>query len=843
MTGFGADPWYAMQLPYQWDFKDPFEDLRAAIETLRGKIHGIDARELQQKDSWVKIVKDCEKPLKSAVARCLDWWRMHFGGEFPVYITKFSGWKKFAKDIGKEETRELFGMSQRPFFQRVLDPENPNDKMAIEEHNNKKDKVMILKSMFFQRLKNSCAIFQEEGPQWMMEEGCDPNVENLVTAILWLYSPMKLQKDCLVTQRPACQFHRLDSFWRHEDKGYVFNSLTRPEAFFEQQHPADLMPDKTRLPEWSMAVLENPQGDPFELENHDVEDMASASVPKKTLVLQIHEEGKSNRKRQTLRGWPVLYEDEWENIEKMLKLGTYAASNEIAFFRMGALVEEPQNQDVAKLDADALQNLIHEEHGRAEESGKLSATVDVNITKITPELHIPELSFLAPMRSESMGELRKRLAAKFGIGKSRLLLSQGKDGRNLLEDDVQLESLLEDELKLATAGNISKIKIEINYLKGFDHPHIMKILEEDFVVHGPLPHWRFSTATLRGPVHRAAAARAALIDVASGLRHLHQNGWGHMDVQPCNLQIAGQVKKDTPESVDLKLCLVDAGSAGLLGSELRTWSSRYALSQVRSGDTKTMKKALDWFALGMTVKDLAEGLWPQVTVGEETPLTLVEASEKTQLHEAASAASDSTSTFSLVAFPQGSVERLSEVDSFLVDDAERKLQPGLQLENFDTVVDHDINARRESVLKKVRENGRILESVPSVFKSMQDVVMAAVQQTGWALQFADDEHRGNRDIVLAAVRRDGQALEFASSQLQKDPEVVLEAVKNSGWALEFASDSLRNAPAVVAEAVRFNPWALELAEKLQQNYVLTWDKQPTKGVESKLPLTWAALKL
>jgi hypothetical protein len=47
------------------------------------------------------------------------------------------------------------------------------------------------------------------------------------------------------------------------------------------------------------------------------------------------------------------------------------------------------------------------------------------------------------------------------------------------------------------------------------------------------------------------------------------------------------------------------------------------------------KKALDWFALGMTVKDLAEGLWPQVTVGEETPLTLVEASEKTQLHEAA----------------------------------------------------------------------------------------------------------------------------------------------------------------------------------------------------------------
>ena len=28
---------------------------------------------------------------------------------------------------------------------------------------------MILKSMFFQRLKNSCAIFQEEGPQWLME--------------------------------------------------------------------------------------------------------------------------------------------------------------------------------------------------------------------------------------------------------------------------------------------------------------------------------------------------------------------------------------------------------------------------------------------------------------------------------------------------------------------------------------------------------------------------------------------------------------------------------------------------------------------------------------------------
>ena len=86
---------------------------------------------------------------------------------------------------------------------------------------------------------------------------------------------------------------------------------------------------------------------------------------------------------------------------------------------------------------------------------------------------------------------RKRLAAKFGIGKSRLLLSQGKDGRNLLEDDVQLESLLEDELKLATAGNISKIKIEINYLKGFDHPHIMKILE-DIVFD---PNWGFPTTS------------------------------------------------------------------------------------------------------------------------------------------------------------------------------------------------------------------------------------------------------------------------------------------------------------------------------------------------------------
>lgn len=61
---------------------------------------------------WAKIMKDGEKPLKSAVARCLDWWHMQFGGEFPVYITKFSGWKKFAKDIGKEQMRELFGMSQ-----------------------------------------------------------------------------------------------------------------------------------------------------------------------------------------------------------------------------------------------------------------------------------------------------------------------------------------------------------------------------------------------------------------------------------------------------------------------------------------------------------------------------------------------------------------------------------------------------------------------------------------------------------------------------------------------------------------------------------------------------------
>ena len=45
-------------------------------------------------------------------------------------------------------------------------------------------------------------------------------------------------------------------------------------------------------------------------------------------------------------------------------------------------------------------------------------------------------------------------------------------------------------------------------------------------------------------------------------------------------------------------------------------------------------KALDWFALGTTLKDLAEGLWPQVTAPEETPLTLVKASDQNELHEA-----------------------------------------------------------------------------------------------------------------------------------------------------------------------------------------------------------------
>lgn len=152
------------------------------------------------------------------------------------------------------------------------------------------------------------------------------------------------------------------------------NGQLRQEAFFEQQHPADLMPDKTRWPEWNKAVLENPHGDPFELENHDVEDMASASVPKKTLVLQIHEKGKTpNRKRQTLRGWPVLHKDEWENIKKKLKpKNEKNEKNEIAFFRMGA--PESQNLvDAVKLDADALQNFIDAEQGRTEESGKLLA--------------------------------------------------------------------------------------------------------------------------------------------------------------------------------------------------------------------------------------------------------------------------------------------------------------------------------------------------------------------------------------------------------------------------------------------------------------------------------------
>lgn len=854
---FGQDHsiWYVPQLPYQWD--SCFAELRAALETLRGKIQGYAPRELQQKESWAKIVKDCEVPLKSAVARCLEWWqRMNGGYGFLVYITKFSGWKKFAKDIGKEEMRNLFGISQTPFFQRVLRPEKEDDQLAIEEHIKKKDKDMILKPMFFQRLKNSCAIFQEEGPQWLME-GCDENVENLATAILWLYSPMKLQKDCLVTLRPACQFSALDPLWRHEDKGYVFNTLARPgEFFFEQQHPADLMPDKTRLPKWKIGVLENPQGDPFAQEQvHDSGDMVSASVPEKTLVIIIHDGVSSSRKRQKLRGWPELYEDEWEEIQKKLQPKD-AASNQLPFFRMGNLLKEPQpgqgeerpHQNAVKFDWDALQKFIYDQR-HAE--GKLSEPiVSVNITKLTTELHIPEIPYREPVQSESIGELRRRLADKCGIGKTCLLLSQGKDGRRLLQDDEQLERLLMVELKRkSSAGNtLREIKIEINYLKGFDHPNILRL--KDLVVHGAsLPHWRSSTATLRGPVYRAAAARAALIDVASALRHLHQNGWGHMDVQPCNLQITGQVQK--PNSVDLKLCLVDAGSAALLKGEVQTWNSRYALPEVRSGDSKTRKKAFDWFALGMTVKDLAEGLWPQVILGEETPpLTLVEAAEETELHQAASASA--STELSLVAFPEGSsdsVERLTKADSFLVSDAVQPV-PGLKLQNFHTdfdTMDEDGNliASRERILKKVRENGRILESLPS-FHGMEDVVMAAVQQTGWALQFADAKLCGHRDIVLAAVRRDGQALEFASEQLREDRDVVLAAVKNSGWALEFASKSLRQDVQVVAEAVRWNPWALELSEL--RNHRLTWEQPPrAQGAQgpqvSTLPLNWAALKL
>ena len=45
------------------------------------------------------------------MASCLDLFESQ-GYEFLVYITKFSGWKKFAKDIGKEQMREQFGMSE-----------------------------------------------------------------------------------------------------------------------------------------------------------------------------------------------------------------------------------------------------------------------------------------------------------------------------------------------------------------------------------------------------------------------------------------------------------------------------------------------------------------------------------------------------------------------------------------------------------------------------------------------------------------------------------------------------------------------------------------------------------
>ena len=77
---------------------------------------------------------------------------------------------------------------------------------------------MILKSMFFQRLKNSCAIFQEEGPQWLME-----GAKKIGTA--GTAEPVSLSENKKCPKYPKGSQGYINYYWSYELFGGIHHFL------------------------------------------------------------------------------------------------------------------------------------------------------------------------------------------------------------------------------------------------------------------------------------------------------------------------------------------------------------------------------------------------------------------------------------------------------------------------------------------------------------------------------------------------------------------------------------------------------------------------------------------
>ena len=195
----------------------------------------------------------------------------------------------------------------------------------------------------------------------------------------------------------------------------------------------------------------------------------------------------------------------------------------------------------------------------------------------------------------------------------------------------------------------------------------------------------------------------------------------------------------------------------------------------------------------------------------------------------------------------------------------------------------DLTRRR--ALVRIRDDWRVLATLPLDLRGDRSVVVEALAQHGGALQYASDELRADPDIVLAAIRpggtalelmhahqglranrsfmlravsragrslrsaaavlrsdrvlvvaavaQDGAALSYASDELKADREVVLAALASSGTALRYAGAELRGDLEVVLAAVAQSGSALSYAQP-------PWNSWPSLGLRVQAELRAAA---
>lgn len=85
-----------------------------------------------------------------------------------------------------------------------------------------------------------------------------------------------------------------------------------------------------------------------------------------------------------------------------------------------------------------------------------------------------------------------------------------------------------------------------------------------------------------------------------------------------------------------------------------------------------------------------------------------------------------------------------------------------------------IKNKREYVLMALSADGRLLESVPEIFKDDREIVMIAlVNNSLAAFRFVSERMRDDKEIALLAMDKHGRAnYEYLSLRLQNDPEMI-----------------------------------------------------------------------